>query len=409
MRYVGLIDCNNFFVSCEKVFAPALADRPVVVTSNNDGCVVAMSGEAKALGITRGVPVFQIRELVERHKVAVLHGNHRLYGNLSARVMATVESLVPDIEVYSIDEAFINFPAGATAGDAEALGRRIATAVRRNVGIPVSIGIAPTKTLAKAAARVAKRDLSHRAVFLIDSDQRRRDILASMSVGDIWGIGRRLVDKLRRAGIERASDFADAPAPLVTQLVNITGQRTWRELNGDPCIDKDPEAAVKKQICTTRTFSPSISSLDRLEEAITRFMENASRKLRRQKSVTKGISVFIQTNSFRKDLPQYTNSAYRAFEEPTNDLMTLVKAALDALGSIYREGLSYRRAGVIITDTLPAEGMQPSLFSSVTDREKRRRLNTRVDLLNRHPLTSDKIHLASGVSPNPPAPDNNNR
>ena len=182
MRYVGLIDCNNFFVSCEKVFAPALADRPVVVTSNNDGCVVAMSGEAKALGITRGVPVFQIRELVERHKVAVLHGNHRLYGNLSARVMATVESILPDIEVYSIDEAFINFPAGATAADAEALGRRIATAVRRNVGIPVSIGIASTKTLAKAAASVSKRDLTHRAVFLIDPDQRRRGTLAAMSV-----------------------------------------------------------------------------------------------------------------------------------------------------------------------------------------------------------------------------------
>ena len=398
MRYVGLIDCNNFFVSCERVFAPSLDGKPVVVAGNNDGCVVAMSGEAKSIGITRGLPVFQMRELVERHRVTILPGNHRLYGNLSARVMATIASILPDLEVYSIDEAFVHFPPGATLEDAEAIGRRIVTAVRRNVGIPSSMGIAETKTLAKVAAGIAKRDPSLRGVYILDSVERRREILSRIPVGSIWGIGRKLVDKLKKAGIELAADFADTPREVVERLMNVNGQRTWRELNGEPCVDKDPEAPVKKQICTTRSFSPSLTSRERLEESITRFMENASRKLRRQNSVTKGISVFIQTNTFRKDLPQYCNSAYRQFEEPTNDQLTLVKTALDALDSIFREGLRYRRAGVIITETIPLEGMQPSLFSSVDDREKRLRLNSRVDSLNRNPLTADKIHIASGMS-----------
>lgn len=401
MRYVGLIDCNNFFVSCERVFRPSLAGKPVVVASNNEGCVVAMSGEAKSLGITRGLPLFQMREIVERHKVIALPGNHRLYGDLSARVMATIESIVPDIEVYSIDEAFIHFPAGATPEDVESIGREIVTAVRRHVGIPTSMGIATTKTLAKAAARVAKQNPAHRAVYFINSEQRRRETLAAMPVGAIWGIGRRLVDKLKKVGIEQASDFADTPPSAVERLLNVVGQRTWRELNGEPCVEKDPEAATKKQICTTRTFSPSVSSLEKLRESITRFMENASRKLRKQHSVAKGISVFIQTNSYRKELPQYCNSAYRMLDEPTGDQLTLVKTALDALSSIYREGLLYRRAGVIITETIPLEGVQPSLFSSVKEREKRRRLNLRVDRINSNPMMADKIHLAIGLRPHP--------
>lgn len=394
MGLVGLIDCNNFFVSCERVFAPSLAGKPVVVAGNNGGCVVAMSEEAKKIGITRGLPIFQSRELIRRHDVVTIPGNHRLYGDISARVMSTIESVVPDIEVYSIDEAFIHFPE-MEAREVEELARRIVTKVRRDVGIPTSLGIAQTKTLAKIAARIAKKEPAHRAVYMIDTDLRRREALEKMEVGDIWGIGRHLVERLKKIGIVRALNFADISATEIGRILNVTGRRTWSELNGVACVEKDPEAEIRKQICTTRTFSPSVESLEELQASISLFMAKASRKLRRQHSAAKAISVFIQTNSYAKDSQQYCNSAYRQFEEPTSDQLTLVRFSLDALGEIYREGLSYRRAGVIITDTIPQEAVQPSLFSSVEQREKLRRLNLTVDRMNSGADLRDKIRVAT--------------
>lgn len=397
MKFVGLIDCDNFFVSCERVFRPGLAGRPVVVTSHNEGCAVAMSAEAKELGITRGMAMFKARDLIRRAGVVVISGRHRLYGNLSARVMSTVESVVPDIEVYSVDEAFIHFP-DADPETVEQVAREILTKVRRNVGVPASVGIASTKTLAKVAARMAKKNKTLRGVCVIADDNGRRQALGELAAGQVWGIGRRLAARLARAGIDKAADLASLSRQEAGMLLNVTGQRTWRELNGDPCIDKDPEEGMKKQICTTRTFSPSVSELSRLEEAVTSFMGTASRKLRRQRSVAKGVSVFLQTNSYRKDLPQYCNSSYRSFDEPTGDLLTLVKHSIDALREIYRDGLLYRRAGVIITETLPAEGVQPSLFSSAADREKRCRLNKAVDQLNEDPSIPDKLRVATSAT-----------
>ena len=396
MRFIGLIDCNNFFVSCERVFRPDLAGRPVVVTSHNEGCAVAMSEEAKEVGITRGMAMFKARDLIRREGVVVISGRHRLYGNLSARVMSTVGSVVDDIEVYSVDEAFIRFP-DVDSETAEHVAREIVTKVRRHVGVPTSIGLAPTKTLAKVAARIAKKDKSLRGVCVIADDKHRRESLGNLAVGQVWGIGRKLAARLSKVGIETALGLADLPRRDAEALLNVTGQRTWRELNGEPCIDKDPEEGMKKQICSTRTFSPSISELPRLEEAVSSFMATASRKLRRQRSVAKGVSVFLQTNSYRKDLPQYCNSSYRSFDEPTGDLLALVRHALDALREIYREGFLYRRAGVIITETLPAEGVQPSLFSSAADREKRRRLNEVVDELNEDPSLSAKLRVATSA------------
>ncbi len=394
MKLVGLIDCNNFFVSCERVFAPALVGRPVVVAGNNGGCVVAMSGEAKALGIMRGLPVFKARDLMRRHDVVVIPGNHRLYGDLSARVMSTIESVGTDIEVYSIDEAFIHFP-DMEPENVEKMAREIVIKVRRDVGIPTSLGIAPTKTLAKVAARVAKKNPAQRAVYMIDSEERRRDALRKMEVGDIWGIGRHLVARLKKIGIGSALEFADMPESDIRRVVNVTGQRTWRELNGVACVEKDPEADVKKQICTTRTFASSVSDLPQLRELVSLFMSKASLKLRRQRSAAKGISVFIQTNSYLKDSRQYCNSVYRQLEEPTNDQLTLVSQSIDALDDIYREGLSYRRAGVIITDIIPQEAIQPTLFSSADDRAKRNRLNDSVDHINSMSEIHDKIRVAA--------------
>lgn len=396
MKLIGLIDCNNFFVSCERVFAPSLAGKPVVVAGNNGGCAVAMSPEAKQLGMTRGLPVFQARELILNNDVITISGNHRLYGDLSSRVMTTIESIVPDIEVYSIDEAFIHFPE-LSPEDVERMARDIVIKVRRNVGIPTSLGIASTKTLAKVAAKIAKSTPTCRAVYRIDSDLRRREALESMGVGDIWGIGPKLASKLKKIGINKAIEFADLSLPEIKQIVSVPGQRTWRELNSVPCIDKDPESDIRKQICTTRTFAPSVTEFADLQEAISLFMTIASRKLRRQKSVAKGVSVFLQTNSYLKNSQQYCNSTYRHIEEPTSDQLMLNTIALDALTEIFREGYIYRRAGVIITDTLPQEAVQPSLFSSVEERVKRSRLNQTLDGMNLELHPSDQIRLATSL------------
>lgn len=390
----GLIDCNNFFVSCERVFNPALIGKPVVVASNNDGCAVALSNEAKALGLKRGIPLFKVRDLVKRNNVITLSGNHRLYGDLSARVMATIESVVPDIEVYSVDEAFMSFP-DTRIEDTERTAREIVRRVRRNVGIPTSLGVAPTKTLAKVAARFAKKYPGYRSVCLIDNELRRRKALELTEIDDVWGIGRRLAARLRQVGISRAVEFADLTKDEVQRLVNVVGQRTWQELNGVACVERDPEYQVRKQICTTRTFTPSVRELPELEEAVSGFMTIASRKLRRQGSAAKGVSVFVQTNTYRTDLEQYYNSAYRQLEEPTNDQMTLISTCIDLLRSIYRPGLLYRRAGVFITETIPLEGVQPGLFISPEDREKRRRLNEIIDRLNVNPMFFDKLRVAS--------------
>lgn len=406
MKLIGLIDCNNFFVSCERVFAPSLAGKPVVVAGNNGGCAVAMSPEAKQLGITRGLPVFQAREIILKNDIITIPGNHRLYGDLSSRVMATIESIVPDIEIYSIDEAFIHFPE-LSPEDVERIARDIVIKVRRNVGIPTSLGIAPTKTLAKVAARIAKSTPTYRAVYRIDTDLQRREALESLDVGDIWGIGRKLATKLKKIGINKAIEFADLSSSEIKQIVSVPGQRTWRELNGVECIDKDPESDIRKQICTTRTFSPSVTEITDLQEAISLFTTIASRKLRRQKSVAKGISVFLQTNSYLKNSQQYCNSTYRHIEEPTSDLLTLNTIALDALTEIFRDGYIYRRAGVIITDTLPQDAIQPSLFTSADMRKKRVTLNQTLDNMNSELHPADQIRVATSL-PEPFLPKNDN-
>ena len=231
----ALVDCNNFFVSCERVFRPELASRPVIVLSNNDGCAVALSNEAKALGLKRGNPYFKVKDICERHGVAVLSGNHRLYGDMSSRVMATLQALTDaPLEVYSIDEAFIVIPEGV--GDVADFGRYVVERVKRLTGIPTSMGIAPTKTLAKVAARFAKKYPGYKGACLIDSEEKRLKALALTEVGEVWGIGRRLSRKLTERGIDTALKLASLDENTVTRLFTVTGLRTWRELNGTPCI-----------------------------------------------------------------------------------------------------------------------------------------------------------------------------
>lgn len=395
----GLIDCNNFFVSCERIFNPRLRSIPVVVLSNNDGCIVALSNEAKALGLKRGNPYFQIEAICKRHGVAVLSGNHRLYGDISGRVMATIASVAGSVQVYSVDECFIDFDGWSNARLTDA-GREIVRRVRRDVGIPTSLGIAPSKTLAKVASRFAKRYPAYRSVCLIDSDEKRRKALALTDIADVWGVGRRLVKRLGNYGIHTALDLADRPQADVEHMLNVTGVRTWQELNGTPCIEIDTidasgDTPLQKQMCCTRSFGHLITELPELEDAVALFATIISRRLRERHTATSGVGVFINTNVFRNDLPQYCNSAYHQLAEATNDTMTIATAARMALRAIYRRGYGFKRAGIYLTDLSDARCLQPSLFTDEADRSRRTRLMQVLDSLNASSLSHDRVHIAS--------------
>lgn len=389
----GLIDCNNFFVSCERVFMPVLKTRPVVVLSNNDGCIVALSNEAKALGLKRGDPYFQVRALCERHNVVAFSGNHRLYGDMSARVMSTLSTMVPEMEVYSVDEAFLMLD-GFDPANLPDFGRSIVAKVRRHTGIPTSLGIAPTKTLAKVAARFAKKYPAYRSVCIIDSDDKRRKALSLTAIDDVWGIGRRLSRRLHDVGIETALDFADRPEADIRRLLNIVGQRTWRELRGEPCIALETAPPDKKQMCCSRSFATEIYSFDQLSQAIAGFAGILGRKLRAQNSMAVSISVFGYTNAHRSDQPQYCGSAHRTLDEPTADSMQLTEAAVDCLHRMYRQGYGFKKAGILITEICPAASMQQSLFGNDADRQRRRRLMEVVDQINSGSMAHDRVHVA---------------
>lgn len=394
---VGLIDCNNFFVSCERVFAPHLRTRPVVVLSNNDGCIVALSNEAKALGLRRGNPYYQVKDMCARHGVEVLSGNHRLYGDMSARVMATIASVTGDVEVYSIDECFISLNFAGT-DDAVEVGHDLVRRVRRATGIPTSLGIAPTRTLAKIASHFAKKYPAYRSVCAIDNDYRRRRALEMTDAGDVWGIGRRLARRLVNYGITKAIHFADWPLHNVEKTVNIAGVRTWRELNGEPCIDTDDTASentIRKHMCCSRTFARDISELSELSEAVALFATILTRRLRERHMAAGGLTLFIHTNTHRPDLPQYYNSVYVPLPEPSNDTMTIAAAVTNGLKAIFRKGFGYKRAGICVAELCNERHIQQSLFTDSADRDRRQRLMKVIDGLNASSLTHDRIHIAS--------------
>ena len=392
---IGLIDCNNFFVSCERVFRPGLQNRPVIVLSNNDGCAVALSNEAKALGLRRGDPFFKIEPVCRRNGVEVFSGNHRLYGDMSARVMATIASVVPDIEIYSVDEAFVHFD-GYPDEELETLGREIVRRVRRHTGIPTSLGIASTRTLAKVAARFAKKYRGYRGVCRIAREEARRKALDLTAIGDVWGVGRKLRRRFDNMGVRTALQFADMPAADVARMLNVAGERTWRELNGEACIPDDgTEAQHRQQICSSRSFNPMLTSYDGLRQAVSLFATIASRKLREQGSAAVSLSVFIYTNSFRSDLEQYFNSSHIPLPEPTDDTRAICHAASKALESIFREGYQYKKAGVIITEIIPRQAVRRSLFGSQESRDRSMRLMSVIDSINSASVSHDTVHVAS--------------
>lgn len=372
----GLVDCNNFYASCERVFNPSLNGKPIVVLSNNDGCVIARSNEAKLLGIKMGVPAYQIKELINTHGVTVFSSNYTLYGDMSGRVMSMLAELSPEIEVYSIDEAFLNLTG---IKDLQSLGTNIVRKVSRGTGIPVSIGIAPTKTLAKMANKFAKKYPAYNRLCIIDTEEKHEKALKLFEIGEVWGIGHRQVAKLEKQGVKTAFDFTQLPGSWVRKYMTVVGERTWKELRGISCIDMETAPPAKKQICTSRSFGKMVEDIDTMSEAIATHASTCAKKLRQQKSYAMSLMVFIHTNNFREDLPQYWKNTIVQFPIPTSDTLEIVEYALAGLKTIFMEGYQYKKAGVIITEI--TTNAQLGLFNSI-DRDKRERLMQVVDKIN---------------------------
>ncbi|MCB1119689.1 MAG: Y-family DNA polymerase [Chlamydiia bacterium] len=368
MSSIALVDCNNFYVSCERVFQPKLCCRPVVVLSNNDGCVVARSQEAKALGIPMGAPAFQYRELFRNHDVVLLSSNYALYGDMSARVMETLRLFTPHVEVYSIDEAFLELlPEEASS---------LRQTVLQWVGIPVSIGIAPTKVLAKVANHWAKRSPS--GIFAIDTN--RQTILEKMPVEEIWGIGSRLSHRLYRKGIRTAWQLTQCDDTLIKKELTITGLRLVYELRGRPCLPLEEAPPPKKSLLTSRSFSKPLTSQQHLCEALSSYTARAAQKLRAQHSLTSFIEVFLTTSPHHK--PFYANHAIATLPEPTADTAELITLAKQTLDTIYRDGYPYKKTGILLGGLIPDGTIPLDLFSPKKDRAKREELMQLVDHLN---------------------------
>lgn len=377
----ALVDCNNFFVSCERVFRPQLEGRPVVVLSNNDGCVVARSNESKALGIKMGTPFYQVRHLIEDKGLVACSSNYALYGDLSNRVMSILADTVPKIEIYSIDEAFLHLD-GISLDRMPGMCRDLVKKIRRWVGVPVSIGVAPTKTLAKAASHFAKTYKGYKGVCMIDTDEKRLKALELTPIEDVWGIGRRFAPKLREKGIRTALDYAGRPREWVDSNFNVNALRTWEELNGRKCIDEDTHER-RQSICTSRSFADMLTDPQELSLRISDFAAVCARKLRDEGSVASEVTSFMYTNRFREDLNQYFPSATIRLEMPASSTHEIVGAALKAFRTIYREGYKYKKAGVIVSAISAADAIQPVLFDPGEElRKKQDRISSIIDSVN---------------------------
>jgi len=373
----GLLDCNNFYASCERLFDPSLNGKPVVVLSNNDGCVIARSNEAKALGIPMGEPAYKLKELFDNGQVHVFSSNYVLYGDMSNRVMSMLASMLSEIEVYSIDEAFLMMDG---IPDVEKFGRELVRKVKKGTGIPVSLGIASTKTLAKVANRYAKKFPGYKNVCVIDTDEKREKALKAFPIGDVWGIGRRLTKKLNYYGVNTAWDFTQQTKSWVRGKMGVTGERTWLELKGKSCIEME-QTTDKKTICTSRSFGEKLTELNPISEAVSNFAALCGEKLRKQHSYANSLLVFINTNPFAPSQPQYYNQQLAQLPAPTNDTAELIHYARLLLKNIFREGYLYKKAGVIVMDIVPERPLQTCLFD-YRDRVKFDKVMETMDRIN---------------------------
>lgn len=381
-KLFALVDCNNFYASCERLFRPELNGKPVVVLSNNDGCIVARSNEAKALGIPMGEPLFKAKHLIAKHNVHVFSSNYALYGDLSHRVMETLRQMEPEVEVYSIDEAFIALPA-TKEWDRVKYAGELRERIRKNVGIPVSIGMAATKTLAKIANRVAKKQAQGNGVFDLTDPGKIDHVLEKIEVNDVWGIGWRSTEKLNSRGIYTALDLKRADETRIRKLLTVVGARTVMELNGISCISLENAPACPQSIITSRSFGHPVTDIDNLREAVITFVSIAGEKLRKQGVEAGALNLFITTGPFDEQA-RYSNNQTIVLPQPSSSTPELIAAALQGLKSLYRPGYRYRKAGVMLTEILKQDRYkQQDLFSfSQPTTSEDKRLMTALDRIN---------------------------
>ncbi|MBN2018905.1 MAG: Y-family DNA polymerase [Sedimentisphaerales bacterium] len=373
----ALIDCNNFYVSCERVFNPKIESKPVVVLTNNDGCVVARSNEAKALGIGMGVPAFEVDDVFKKHNVEVFSSNYTLYADMSGRVMETLSTFTPAMEVYSIDEAFLNL--GGIDGSLADYGRRIRRTVRKWTGLPVSIGIARTKTLAKIANHIAKKSPRYDGVLDLTDALDVGQVLATVPVEKVWGIGIRSTIKLKRAGINTALDLSRADVEWIKNCFGVIGVRTVYELRGECCYKLEDNPPARKSIVVSRMFGVPVESMEQLKEAAAGYAARAGERLREQGLAAGAQTVFVTTSRFIKN--RYFNTHTVEFAVPTNDTVELIRAARGSIEKLYRKNCRFKKCGVVLLGLVPENRVQHGLFDDA-DREKSIRLMRAVDTIN---------------------------
>ena len=385
---IGVVDCNNFFVSCERVFAPKLIGRPAVVLSSNDGCVVARSNEAKAMGIAMGIPFFKVKGLVESGQLCALSSNYALYGDMSRRVMSVIRRHVPEMEQYSIDECFIVLP---EIEDYQAFGCRLSQIVEQWTGIPVSVGLAPTKTLAKLASRFAKKHKGYRGCCLIDTQEKRRKALELTNLRDVWGIGRKSAAKLEQMGLHTAWQFARSGQKQIRKLMGVAGEETWRELNGESVLGLTMPTP-RKSIQSTRSFNRPLLTTRELHTALADFCAQVAEKLRKENACARTVGIFFATDRFNPNVPFIQRTAIHSFDVATADPREFSAATRGLLEGIYTDGIPTKRAGVWV-DGIEHAAIQRGLFDRV-DRERQKRLLQTIDSVKLK-MGRDSLRLAS--------------
>ena len=388
----ALVDCNSFFCSVEKVFHPGLDGRPVCVLSSNDGCIVALTPEAKAVGLHRGDPIFKMKDIVEKHQVILFSTNMPLYAAMSRRVTSILRLSVHHVENYSIDESFCDLQSFGEHFDLTKLMREVRQRIKLWTDIPVSIGIAPSKTLAKMGSKFAKQYQGYRGVCMIDTEEKRRKALEIFALSDVWGIGRRTLEVLNDYGVHTPLQFADKKESWVRAHFHQPGVQTWMELNGIPCIDTS-EVIRNQNICTSRSFGDMVSDLPSLKASVASFASSCANKLRGQQSLCQSVTVFVSSNSFRTDLPQYGNAATVLLATPTADTLEINKAAMQCLESVYLPGIMYKKSGVLLGKISPAYPAQMELFNSPVRRMRRENLMHALDDINQR-YGAKTLHLA---------------
>jgi DNA polymerase V len=387
----ALVDCNNFYASCQRAFEPHLRNKPVVILSNNDGCVIARSNEAKALGIPMGAPAFEYKNIFEANNVFVYSSNYALYGDMSSRVMNILTNYSPDIEIYSIDEAFLKFK-GFELFDLQKIGLDMQRTVTKGTGIPISVGFAPTKALAKVANKIAKKYPERtQSVYTIDNDEKRIKALKWTKIEDVWGIGRKHAKRLQAKKVFNAYEFTLLPDEWVRKEMAVVGLRLKHELQGKPTLDLE-QPKNKKMIATTRSFEKPMTKLEDIAERVATFTASCSEKLRKQNSHCNMIMVFVHTNYFQKDQPQYSRNIIINTDFPTNSTIELNHYAQIGLKAIFKEGFYYKKAGVIVMGLTPNSETQLSLFN--VSNPKHQPLMSVIDKMNKS-FGTNKVKFAS--------------